>query len=139
MMMMMMIVLIIDYFLKVSDEEVAQMRKMFPYAPSRPLRFLGQPSPSRRRSSSPTHSKIVRNRSQENRRLLSAIHSGEYLCLYFKLSGRKPNLSGFNTSVTTSSVQKGLNTMAENKLGPCMQCVRFILFAFNALFWVSFH
>ena len=32
---------IIDYFLKVSDEEVAQMRKMFPYAPSRPLRFLG--------------------------------------------------------------------------------------------------
>ena len=40
-MMMMMIVLIIDYFLKVSDEEVAQMRRMFPYAPSRPLRFLG--------------------------------------------------------------------------------------------------
>lgn len=27
--------------------------------------------------------------------------------------------------------------MAENKLGPCMQCVRFILFAFNALFWLT--
>lgn len=61
MMMMMMIVLIIDYFLKVSDEEVAQMRKMFPYAPSRPLRFLGYPSSSRRRSSSLAHSEIVRN------------------------------------------------------------------------------
>ena len=27
--------------------------------------------------------------------------------------------------------------MAEGKLGPCMQCVRFMLFVFNALFWVS--
>ena len=41
MMMMMMIVIIINYFFKVPDKEVAQMRKMFPYAPSRPLRFLG--------------------------------------------------------------------------------------------------
>ncbi|XP_068732808.1 CD63 antigen-like [Montipora capricornis] len=27
--------------------------------------------------------------------------------------------------------------MAEGKLGPCMQCVRFMLFAFNALFWLT--
>ena len=27
--------------------------------------------------------------------------------------------------------------MAEGKLGPCMQCVRFMLFVFNAFFWVS--
>ena len=40
-MMMMMMIIIIDYFVKVSDEEDAQMRKMVPYAPSRPLRFLG--------------------------------------------------------------------------------------------------
>ena len=26
---------------------------------------------------------------------------------------------------------------AEGKLGPCMQCVRCMLFVFNALFWVS--
>ena len=61
MIMMMMIIIIIDYFLTESDEEVAQMSKMFPYAPSRPLRFVGYPSPSRRRSSSLTHSEIVRN------------------------------------------------------------------------------
>ena len=41
MMMIIIIVIIIDYFVKVSDEEDAQMRKMVPYAPSRPLRFLG--------------------------------------------------------------------------------------------------
>lgn len=27
--------------------------------------------------------------------------------------------------------------MAENKLGPCMQCVRFMLFVFNALLWLT--
>lgn len=26
---------------------------------------------------------------------------------------------------------------AEGKLGPCMQCVRCMLFVFNGLFWVS--
>lgn len=40
-------------------------------------------------------------------------------------------------SFLISPVSNKLDTMAENKLGPCMQCVRFMLFVFNALLWVS--